>query len=198
MINRHLLPDEIDLLVDGDVGFGVAPLRAHVRQCAECRARIDEALEVVNALEEMPHLAPSSLFADRVMSQVQVFQPWHVAARDTVSRFVPRSLPARIAAGAIGAVAASVLGIVSLWIGSRLGMLTFLSGTAFQRGREIATSVAESIIGAAFGPVALGVFQAMGAAGLVVSTLALLLGATAAVYGVRRLATASSRRTGGM
>ena len=198
MINRHLLPDEIDLLVDGDVGFGVAPLRAHVRQCAECRAKIDEALEVVNALEEMPHLAPSSLFADRVMSQVQVFQPWHVAARDTVSRFVPRSLPARIAAGAIGAVAASVLGVVSLWIGSRLGMLTFLSGTAFQRGREIATTVAESIIGAAFGPVALGVFQAMGAAGLVVSTVALLLGATAAVYGVRRLATASSRRTGGM
>lgn len=198
MINRHLLPDEIDLLVDGDVGFGVAPLRAHVRQCAECRARIDEALEVVNALEEMPHLAPSSLFADRVMSQVQVFQPWHVAARDTVSRFVPRSLPARIAAGAIGAVAASVLGIVSLWIGSRLGMLTFVSGTAFQRGREIATTVAESIIGAAFGPVALGAFQAMGAAGLVVSTLALLLGATAAVFGVRRLATASSRRTGGM
>lgn len=197
MINRHLLPDEIDLLVDGDVGFGVAPLRAHVRQCAECRARIDEALEVVNALEEMPHLAPSSLFADRVMSQVQVFQPWHVAARDTASRFVPRSLPARIAAGAVGVVAASVLGVVSLWIGSRLGMLTFLSGTAFQRGREIATTVAESIIGAAFGPVALGVFQAMGAAGLVVSTLVLLLGATAAVYGVRRLATASSRRTGG-
>lgn len=198
MINRHLLPDEIDLLVDGDVGFGVAPLRAHVRQCAECRARIDEALEVVNALEEMPHLAPSSLFADRVMSQVQVFQPWHVAARDTVSRFVPRSLPARIAAGAIGAVAASVLGVVSLWIGSRLGMLTFLSGTAFQRGREIATTVAEAVIGAAFGPVALGVFRAMGAAGLVVSTVALLLGATAAVYGVRRLATASSRRTGGI
>lgn len=197
MINRHLLPDEIDLLVDGDVGFGVAPLRAHVRQCAECRARIDEALEVVNALEEMPHLAPSSLFADRVMSQVQVFQPWHVAARDTAIRFVPRSLPARIAAGAVGVVAASVLGVVSLWIGSRLGMLTFLSGTAFQRGREIATTVAESIIGAAFGPVALGVFQAMGAAGLVVSTLVLLLGATAAVYGVRRLATASSRRTGG-
>jgi len=197
VINRHLLPDEIDLLVDGDVGFGVAPLRAHVRQCAECRARIDEALEVVNALEEMPHLAPSSLFADRVMSQVQVFQPWHVAARDTAIRFVPRSLPARIAAGAVGVVAASVLGVVSLWIGSRLGMLTFLSGTAFQRGREIATTVAESIIGAAFGPVALGVFQAMGAAGLVVSTLVLLLGATAAVYGVRRLATASSRRTGG-
>ena len=198
MINRHLLPNEIDLLVDGDVGFGVAPLRAHVRQCAECRAKVDDALVIVNALEEIPHLAPSSLFADRVMSQVQVFQPWHVAARDTVSRFVPRSIPARIAAGTIGVVAASVLGMVSLWIGSRFGMLTFLSGTAFQRGREIAANIGEAVIGAAFGSVALDVFRAMGVAGLIVASLALALGATAAVLGVRRLATASSRRSGGL
>lgn len=198
MINRHLLPDEIDLLVDGDVGFGVAPLRAHVRQCAECRSRVDDALEVVNALEEIPHLAPSSLFADSVMSRVQVFQPWHVAARESVTRLVPRSLPARIAAGAIGAVAASVLGIVSLWVGSRFGALTFLSGTALQRGREVIVTVAEGLVGAAFGPVALGVFQAMGARGLILSTLVLVLGATAAVLGVRRLATASSRRSGGI
>jgi hypothetical protein len=195
--NRHLLPNEIDLLVDGDVGFGVAPLRAHVRQCAECRARIDDALVVVNALEELPHLAPSSLFSDRVMAEVQVFQPWHVAARDAVARFVPRSLPARVAAGALGVVAASVLGDVSVFIGSRLGMLTFLSGTAFQRGREVVTAVAEELVGVAFGPVALQVFRAMGTVGLLLSTFALTLGAVAAVYGVRRLATASSRRAGG-
>ena len=197
MINRHLLPNEIDLLVDGDVGFGVAPLRAHVRQCAECRAKVDEALVVVNALEQLPHIAPSSLFADRIMSDVQVFQPWHVAARDAVTRFVPRSFPARVAAGAIGLVAASVLGIVSVFIGTRLGMLTFLSGTAFQRGREVVTAVAEGLVGAAFGPVALQLFRAMGTAGLVVSTIALALAGTAAVLGVRRLATASSRRAGG-
>lgn len=197
MINRHLLPEEIDLLVDGDVGFGVAPLRAHVRQCAECRAKVDEALVVVNALEELPHIAPSSLFADRVMSDVQVFQPWHVAARDTITRFVPRSLPARVAAGAIGLVAASVLGIASMFIATRLGMLTFLSGAAFQRGREVVTAVAEGLVGAAFGPVALQLFRAMGTAGLVVSTVALALAGTAAVLGVRRLATASSRRAGG-
>jgi hypothetical protein len=197
VINRHLLPNEIDLIVDGDVGFGVAPLRAHVRQCAECRARVDEALVVVNALEELPHLAPSSLFADRVMSEVQVFQPWHVAARDTVTRFVPRSLPGRIAAGGLGVVAASVLALVSIFVGSRIGMLTFLSGTAFQRGREVAAAVAEGLLGAAFGPVALEVFRAMGTMGLVLSTVALAAGAVAAIYGVRRLATASSRRAGG-
>ena len=46
MKHRHLLPNEIDLLVDGEVGFGVAPLRAHVRECAECHAKLDEAREV--------------------------------------------------------------------------------------------------------------------------------------------------------
>ena len=34
MNHRHLLPDEIDLLLDDEVGFGVAPLKAHVRDCA--------------------------------------------------------------------------------------------------------------------------------------------------------------------
>ena len=197
MINRHLLPNEIDLLVDGDVGFGVAPLRAHVRQCSECRAKVDEALVVVNALEEIPHLAPSSLFADRVMAQVQVFQPWHVAARDSVIRWVPRSLPARVAVAAIGTVAAAVLGVVSLWIGTRAGALTLLSGSAVQRGREIAVAAVEKLLGVAFGPAALGVVHAMGTVGLVGSTVVLALAATVAILGVRRLAVASSRRAGG-
>ena len=43
MQHRHLHPNEIDLLLDGEVGFGVAPLRAHVEGCAECRAKLDDA-----------------------------------------------------------------------------------------------------------------------------------------------------------
>ena len=68
MNHRHLLPDEIDLLLDDDeVGFGVAPLKAHIRDCADCRARVDEARFVVEALEDIPHFAPSHRFADRVL-----------------------------------------------------------------------------------------------------------------------------------
>ena len=36
--HRHLRPDEIDLLLDGEDGFGVAPLRAHVESCSSCQA----------------------------------------------------------------------------------------------------------------------------------------------------------------
>ena len=197
MTHRHLLPNEIDLLVDGDVGFGVAPLRAHLRECAECQAKVDEGREIAIALEELPHLAPSALFSERVMSQVQVFEPWHVAARDSLARLVPRSTPARAAAALFGSAAALVLGSLSIWIAARLDILAFLSGTAVQRGREVVTSLVEGVIGAAFGPAALGFVHGTGSIGLSIATLALAGAAGGAVMGVRRLASASSRRVGG-
>jgi hypothetical protein len=195
--HRHLLPNEIDLLVDGDVGFGVAPLRAHVRECAECHAKLDEAREVALALEELPHLAPSAHFSERVMSQVQVFEPWHVAVRDSVTRLVPRSAPARAVGAVFAGGAAVILASLSIWIAARLDILAFLSGTAVQRGREVITSLAEGAIGAAFGPSALNFVRATGSVGLIIATLALAGAAGIAVMGVRRLATASSRRAGG-
>jgi hypothetical protein len=195
--HRHLLPNEIDLLVDGEVGFGVAPLRAHLRECAECEAKVDEAREVAIALEELPHLAPSTLFSERVMSQVQVFEPWHVAARDSLARLVPRSAPARAAAVVFGSGAAIVLASLSIWIAGRLDILAFLSGTAIQRGREVITSLVEGVIGTAFGPAALSFVRGTGSVGLIIATLALGGAAGIAVMGVRRLATASSRRAGG-
>jgi hypothetical protein len=195
--HRHLLPNEIDLLVDGEVGFGVAPLRAHLRECAECEAKVDEAREVAIALEELPHLAPSTLFSERVMSQVQVFEPWHVAARDSLARLVPRSAPARAAAVVFGSGAAIVLASLSIWIAGRLDILAFLSGTAVQRGREVITSLVEGVIGTAFGPAALSFVRGTGSVGLIIATLALGGAAGIAVMGVRRLATASSRRAGG-
>ena len=197
MKHRHLLPNEIDLLVDGEVGFGVAPLRAHLRECAECEAKVDEAREVAIALEELPHLAPSTLFSERVMSQVQVFEPWHVAARDSLARLVPRSAPARAAAAVFGSGAAIVLASLSIWIAGRLDILAFLSGSAVQRSREVITSLVEGVIGTAFGPAALSFVRGTGSVGLIIATLALGGAAGIAVMGVRRLATASSRRAGG-
>lgn len=197
MNHRHLLPDEIDLLVDGDVGFGVAPLRAHVRQCLECQAKVDEAQEIALALEELPHLAPSPLFSERVMAQVHVFEPWHVAARDSLRQLVPRSVPARAAAFVLGSAASIVLASLSIWLAARLDMLAFLSGAAVQRGREMIASVVEGAVGAAFGPAASSFVRGTGSLGLFLGMLGLAAAATVAVIGVRRLATASSRRAGG-
>ena len=80
MNHRHLLPDEIDQLLDDEVGFGAAPLKAHIAECDDCRGRLDDARAVTALIEKLPHLAPSHRFSERVMGEVQPFVPWHVAA----------------------------------------------------------------------------------------------------------------------
>ena len=140
MNHRHLLPDEIDLLLDDEVGFGVDPLKAHVRDCADCRAKVDEARFVVDALEDLPHFAPSHTFADRVMAQVPVFVPWHVAARDTVAKWLPQSRPARFAVATFATATASVLTLAILWIATQTDVLTVASGAAGDQLRDLVTT----------------------------------------------------------
>src|SRR4051812_20288607 len=130
MNHRHLLPDEIDLLLDDEVGFGVNPLRSHLRDCADCRAKVEDARLVVDVLEDLPHFAPSHSFASQVMSQVPVFVPWHVSARQTVAQFIPRSRSAQIALGALATSVASVLTIAILWISTQTDVLVVASGAA--------------------------------------------------------------------
>lgn len=120
MNHRHLLPDEIDQLLDGEVGFGVAPLQAHLRECEDCRAAFEEERQVVEALEHLPRLAPSPEFESRVMAQVQIYEPWYIAVRDTVVAWIkalePRSQPARLALGGAALSIAALVSLGSIWL----------------------------------------------------------------------------------
>jgi hypothetical protein len=135
MQDRHLRPDEIELLLDGEEGFGVAPLRAHVRQCASCDAELDKARELMVALDSLPDFAPSPAFADRVMSQVQVFEPWHAAARSTrPSSSSLATRPARMAAGAGVAVsAAGLLAAAGTWAVARADIALLMTQMGLER-----------------------------------------------------------------
>ena len=141
MKHRHLLPDEIDQLLDGEAGFGVAPLVAHVDSCDRCRAQLAEAREVVNALEHLPHFAPAQRFADRVMAQVQVFEPWHVTALDTVKQWVPSSRPARAFGLAAASVLALVISVTVVWMAVRLDAFLFFADLAGHRNHEYAAGL---------------------------------------------------------
>ncbi len=194
MNHRHLFPDEIDLLLDGEVGFGVAQLKAHVEQCPECRGRLDESRVFVESLERLPELAPSPLFADRVMADVNVFVPWHVAARDAVVQRVPRSQPMRVLAGAMATCAALVLAVISVAVVARFDLFVFfVSGVAFDRAREIALTAAGGTLTSLFGEAAAAAILASGSSGLALALLALLITATLAVLGMRSLMIARSR-----
>jgi hypothetical protein len=192
-MNRHLLPQEIDLLLDHEVGFGVQPLRAHVRQCDRCRAELEEARFVVAELEHMPHFAPSAGFADRVMAQVQVFEPAHVAAADTVRRWVPRSRPARLVAGLAAAMVAMVLSVGALWLGTRLDAVVFFSGLVVDRARGAMLAGLGDVIGATLGQPALDALRTSGPAGVALGLTGLLLAVATAVFGLRAVALVSRR-----
>ena len=195
MEHRHLLPDEIDQLLDGEAGFGVAPLHSHVESCAKCRAELAEARQIVNALERLPHLAPSPWFSDRVMTEVRVFEPWHVAALDTAKRWIPSSKSARVLGLAATSVFALVVSLAAVWIAVRLDSFLFFFDLAGQRARAALFDAVGGAIANTFGAAAVDALRAGGMTAAIGITGFLALVVLAAV-GLRALvATARRRRT---
>ncbi len=192
--NRHLLPNEIDLLLDGDTGFGLTPLRAHVRECAGCRAEVEAAREVFALLGAMPHLAPAPGFADRVMSQVQVFEPWHVTLRDTVLGLVPRSRPMRVLAGAGALVTALVVSAVSVALLGRLDAVLFGWQLVAGRARDAMLGWAGQAAASVFGELGAATLARTGAAGIAVALGAFLLSLVLAALALRALTVAYHRQ----
>ena len=194
MNHRHLLPHEFDLLIDGEVGFGMTPLRSHARECPDCAAQLEEARALTDALDALPTFAPSAQFANRVMSRVQVFVPWHVAALDAVRGWVPQSRPARVLAGAMAGSVAMVLSVATLWMLARLDLVVFFSGIAVGQVRTTLTQEIGAALARAFGPAGAQLVSASGPAVMAMLALALVLMATVAALGLRAIATASARR----
>lgn len=193
MEHRHLLPDEIDQLLDGEAGFGVAPLHAHVESCAKCRAELAEARQLVSALERLPHLAPSPRFADRVMSRVQVFEPWHVSAIDTARQWVPRSRSARALALSATAVFALLVSIGAVWMAVRLDAFLFFFDLAGQRARTAVFDAVGDAIASTFGTAAVDALRSGGTTAAVGISGFLLLVVLAA-FGLRALVATARRR----
>ena len=193
MNHRHLLPNEIDLLVDGEAGFGVAPLRAHILECGDCRERLEEARVVVDALESLPHFAPDSRLADRVMARVPVFVPAHVAARDSISRWLPQSSTARVAAVAMGSAVAGFFTVAVLWLALRGDAVLFMTGLLGDRIRSAVLGAARDMVLALLGESALAALQATGAVGASLLVFGFLLTALGTIAGIRRLATIDRR-----
>ncbi len=194
MNHRHLLPNEIDLLLDEEVGFGVAPLRAHLRDCPECRARLDDARTVFDALEELPHLAPSFDFADRVMADVPVFVPWHVAARDAVQRWLPQTRSVRLAALAVGSSVATALTVAIVWIALRPDLIVFATGLLGDRIPQVVASGAREFATAVYGDQMFTAIQRSGLVGIAIGLASLVAVAGSALLGLKAIATVSSRR----
>lgn len=190
-LTRHLLPDEFDLLLDGETGFGVQQLTAHLRDCPQCRDELSALRAFVLDIETLPDIAPSGGFADRVMHEVHLFEPWHVALRTSVQGWMPSSTVARIAAGTALTGAATLVTGAAVWGWANRDAAVFVGGMVTERARE---SVFASLAGAAqtlVGP--LGSTFGSGLPLLGVAGASLLAGAGLGFLGLRAVAARARR-----
>ena len=190
-MNRHLLPDEFDLLVDEEVGFGVPPLQAHVRDCDQCRTELESARVVMAQIERLPHIAPSPLFAEKVMAQVNVFEPWHVAAANTVRALMPRHRPVRIALGVAALTSCFTLTTMFVWIASRFDSAMLLAGTVY----DSAASAALGMLTAIAGPRTVAALQTGGTPMVLTLTSVVAFAAIISIIGLRRASRLLSARS---
>jgi hypothetical protein len=188
--HRHLTPQEFDLLVDGEEGLGVAPLLAHIEECVTCRTELEDQQKLVTTLEQMPLFTPSPLFAYRVMRNVEVFEPWHVAALNSIKRFVPRSRPARILAAGLAGVMAITLTAGSIWLSTRLDAVAFLTGMALERTRGLGSQAANGFVSSALGAGS----AVSGTTSLALAAAGFVAAVAISALGLRALAAASRRR----
>jgi hypothetical protein len=193
MHERHLLPNEIDLLLDGEVGFGVSPLREHVDQCVACRTRLADARVVVEALERLPHFAPTVRFSDRVLAEVQIIEPWYVALAETARRFTPRSTAMRVVMASTATVVATVISLSSVWLLLHADAALYAYNLIAGRARAALVNGAGSIVGDALTTTGLDATRLGGMTGLALAGGLLVAAIAGATVGFRALATASRR-----
>jgi len=193
--HRHLLPNEIDLLLDEETGFGVQPLREHVRACADCRTRLSEAQRVAGTLAELPHLAPRFDLADRVMSRVPVFVPWHVAARDAVMARVPTGPIARAVAALVIAVGGTLVSALTLVIATRGDLLAMVTGLVGEGARQAVSGAVGDLVVALLGQGMLQAVQLVGPLGIGLAAAGFVLASVVTVFGLRRIAIVGRARS---
>ena len=193
-MNRHLLPDEIDQLLDGEVGFETAPLKAHVRSCDQCHAELETARLLVRDLGHLPRLAPSGDFSDKVMARVQLFTPWHVALGDSLRALVPTSRRWRIAATAGLATGGALVTAVVVLALVRLDAVLFVGELVWDRLRSGAMSVLTSGVASLLGDGAAEAFRASGAVGVAVLLAGLTVTALVAAGALRAVAVRARSR----
>ncbi len=190
-LTRHLLPDELDLLLDGETGFGVQQLTGHLRDCAQCRDELAALRAFVLDIETLPELAPNLGFADRVMFEVHVFEPWHVAIRTSVAGWMPASPVLRIAAGTALTGAASLVTGAAVWGWAHRDATVFVGGLVTERAREglfeSLTATAQALVGP------LGTTFGSGLPLLGVAGATLMAGAGLGFLGLRAVAARARR-----
>ena len=127
------------------------------------------------------------------MTQVQVFEPWHVSALDTAKRWLPASRPARFIGVGATSVFALIVSLSAVWMAVRLDAFLFFFDLAGQRVRAALFDSLGSAVASTFGSAAVDALRTGGVAAVAGVTSFLVIVVLAAV-GLRALVATARRR----
>jgi hypothetical protein len=153
---------------------------------------------VVEALEHLPRLAPSPDFSSRVMAQVHIYEPWHVAARDSAMGWIrplaPRSRPVQLVLGGAALSLAALVSLASIWLVAHADATLFFAGlvrTSFVHGLATTSAV---IVQALLGRSATQALAGNATAIIVASICLYIVVFLAAAFALRAAAMSRRRR----
>jgi hypothetical protein len=114
-------------------------LESHVLGCSQCQTEVQELRSVFSALTRMERFSPGLGFANRVMAQVKLPEPWYSRAGQFVAGLAPRTSRGWAFAGGMLALPLIGLGTLVLWVLSKPyvtgeGLIAF---TLEQTGRSL-------------------------------------------------------------
>lgn len=175
---------------------------------------IDDFDAKLDELLRLPRFSPSADFADRVMSQVAVFQqresvkvaaalpglrrPVTVAKTEwavppAIARWIPASRPARYAAGALAAVTSFATTAGAIMVAANLGLASFVGSLALDRMIGGMASFGTGLVNAALGQNTLDIMSTGGSAQSALVIGGLAAGGIAALAGLRKAASLNPR-----
>lgn len=196
MNETHLTPADIELVVDDDAAPAAALLVAHADGCAQCRTALDEARFVGEMLSTAPHLKPPREFTDKVMTQVQVSEPWHVTAAGALRALWPERGAARLLMASAAVLAGLVTTAAMIAVSMRSGEVAMLGTMLGGRWREAVVQQGSALVASAFGGRALALLHESGWTALAVAVPLFVATAGVALAGLRAAGVrARERRT---
>ena len=170
------------------------PLTAHLSTCPGCRAEFEAQREVTTALERLPHFTPSRLFAAQVMCKVEVFEPWHVAARESVRRWLPQSHAGRSLAFGAGGVMAVAMTFLTVWLAHRADAVLFVGSLLAQRSREAVAGAVQGAVVSTLGQGAATAVETNGAIGWSIAPAGAALAILGTAFALKTVASAARGR----
>jgi hypothetical protein len=118
--NFHPESGQLQDFIEGSLEKSSAVvLESHVLGCSQCQREVAELRSVFTALARMERFSPGLGFANRVMAQVKLPEPWYSRAGQWAAGLAPRTTRGWAFAGGLLALPLIGMGTLMLWVLSK-------------------------------------------------------------------------------